>query len=990
MITRHVSPFKLSLALAGLLSLAAAGFLLPTRDAAPRPAAEQAAAKADYGRLPLYFVANEGQTDPRVAYYLQGRDKSVAFTDEGLTFVLSGREAASPRPEPASLGTELSARPRHVLRLDFVGARRVRPEGEGKTEAVFSYFKGEKDDWRAGVASYARLVYRDLWPGIDLEYAGTVDRMKYTFRVKPGADPSVIKMAYRGADGVRVNEVGELEVSTPIETFHDERPVSFQEVGGKQVEVATSFSLGSDGGEEGYGFALGDYDRSRELVIDPAVLVYAGFVGGDGSDVGLAIAVDSAGNAYVTGYTQSTDASFPVAVGPDLTYNGDFDAFVAKVRADGTGLAYCGYLGGGSVDAGYGVAVDVGGSAYLTGYTFSSEASFPVTIGPDLTYNGFQEAFVAKINATGAGLLYCGYLGGVGSEAGFGIAVDAAGNAYVTGTTLSTEASFPVTIGPDLTYNGGDWDAFVAKVSLTGAGLLYCGYLGGTGRDDGSGIAVDAAGNAYLTGRTTSTETTFPEAVGPDLTHNGGTDAFVAKVSATGAGLLYCGYLGGVDFDDGDEVAVDAAGNAYVTSSTRSTEASFPVAVGPDLSYNGGPWDAYVAKVRADGTGLLYCGYLGGEGEDYGLGIAVDSAGSAYVAGQTSSTEASFPATIGPDLTYNGGLYDAFVAKVTADGSGLAYRGYIGGGGDDFGYGIAVDATGQAYVAGWTNSSEATFPDGDGFGALPGPDQNKLLGEDAFVVKVAVCDFVIAPTSANFPPAGGAGSIDFLAGEDCPWDAVSNDSWITVTGAASGSGYGTVDYSVAPNAGAAVRVGTITIAGQTFTVRQGLDYPDVDQDDPFAPFIGRIWAAGITIGCGYDAQGRVLFCPDQPVTRDQMAAFISRALGVFNPMPPAVQAFADVPPSSPFYAFVEEVRLRGITSGCGPGLYCPAQPVTREQMAAFLIRALGEFAPPVRPRSASSTCHLRISSTRSSTGWPSAGSRSGARSRRRSTAPGRQ
>ena len=374
--------------------------------------------------------------------------------------------------------------------------------------------------------------------------------MKYHFLVKPGADPRVIRLAYRGATGVGVSDAGQLEVVTPLGHLRDDRPVAYQEVRGKRVEVTTDYALEpkAEAGSDAYGFKLGDYDRNRPLVLDPAVFVYAGYIGGENSDSGNGIAVDNKGNAYVTGFTQSTEASFPVTVGPDLTFNGggfvSADAFVAKVNASGTALVYAGYIGGDSVDQGRGIAVDNKGNAYVTGFTQSTEASFPVTVGPDLTFNGgddfFGDAFVAKVNASGTALVYAGYIGGDDGDGGSGIAVDKRGNAYVTGGTRSTEASFPVTVGPDLTFNGGDGDAvfggdaFVAKVNASGIALVYAGYIGGDSVDQGRGIAVDKKGNAYVTGDTVSTEASFPVTVGPGLTFNGIFDAFVAKVSETG------------------------------------------------------------------------------------------------------------------------------------------------------------------------------------------------------------------------------------------------------------------------------------------------------------------------------------------------------------------------------------------------------------------------------------------------------------------------
>jgi len=712
----------------------------------------------DFGKMPLYFIPNQGQMDAQVAYYLQGKDKTIYFTSEGLTYVLSERSAGEQTAgKTASVKERLFINPaerelrsrrddrRYAVKLDFVGANAdVRPSGEEKTGAVISYFKGKPEEWKAGLPTFSRIVYKNLWPGIDVAYYGTTDKMKYEFIVHPGSDPSLIRLAYRGASAVEVNGEGRLEVRTPAGGFADDRPVGYQEIDGKRMDVALSYLLeersaikpGPGGGEAVtksyvYGFNVGAYDRTKPLVLDPAVLVYCGYIGGSGTEQGSGIAVDGSGNAYVAGYTDSTQATFPDIGGPDLTYNsGDYDAFVAKVNASGTALVYCGYIGGSSLDEGWGIAVDGSGNAYVIGETYSTQTTFPVIGGPDLTHNGGDfDAFVAKVNASGTALVYCGYIGGSGDEQGRDIAVDSSGNAFITGYTKSTQASFPVIGGPDLTYNGYD-DAFVAKVNASGTSLVYCGYIGGSDYDSGNGIAVDGSGNAYVTGYTESTQTTFPAIGGPDLTYNGYDDAFVAKVNASGTALVYCGYIGGLGSDYGYGMAVDGSGNTYVIGSTYSMEATFPDIGGPDLTYNGYD-DAFVAKVNASGTALVYCGYIGGSGDEEGRGIAVDGSGNAYITGFTTSTQATLPVIGGPDLTYNGGLEDAFVAKVNASGTALVYCGYIGGSGTDLGSRIAVDDSGNAYVAGFTESTQAMFP------VIGGPDLTHNGNADAFVAKIS-------------------------------------------------------------------------------------------------------------------------------------------------------------------------------------------------------------------------------------------------------------
>ena len=572
------------------------GVLLAANSDEVAAAAATDGGKATLQQLPLSFIENKGQVDRKVAYYVGGSTTAIYFTPSGVTFSLSGKPQSITSALPLPRGIATSEH--WTLKLDFIDANLgVEPQGRSLQAGKISYFTGPESEWRTGLATYGEVAYPELWPGIDLVYSGRVNRLKYHFLVKPGADPSVIKLAYRGATALRLTDEGELVIETPVQTLRDARPVAYQELDGRRVAVAMNVALdpAAEAGAHVYGFRIGDYDPSQPLVLDPAILVYAGYIGGSSTDLGYGIAVDSDGNAYVTGETSSTESAFPEKVGPDLTYNGGRDAFVAKVNAAGTGLVYAGYIGGSVADEGHGIAVDGAGSAYVTGWTDSNEASFPEKVGPDLTYNGQRDAFVAKVNAAGTGLVYAGYIGGNALEEGHGIAVDSAGSAYVTGATVSTQATFPEKVGPDLTHNSGR-DAFVAKVNAAGTGLVYAGYIGGNGHDDGHGIDVDGAGNAYVSGETSSNQATFPDKVGPDLTPNGSGDAFVAKVNSAGTGLVYAGFIGGVSGDFGYGIAVDSAGNAYVTGATRSTQATFPEKVGPDLTHNGNN-DAFVAKV---------------------------------------------------------------------------------------------------------------------------------------------------------------------------------------------------------------------------------------------------------------------------------------------------------------------------------------------------------------------------------------------------------
>jgi hypothetical protein len=639
---------------------------------------------ARFTDLPLYFIANKGQLDPQVYFTLPGADKTLFFTAGGVTLLLTGRRSASSgRIKTASL-EEGQEQPRQwAARLSFVGGDAgVIPRGRRGIPAVFSYFRGTPDQWRAAVPTFSELVYEGLWPGVDLVFSGDAGRVKYAFIVQPGADPNRIRLAYEGAT-VELVSGGGLQVDTPAGGFTDPSPLAWQGEGTSRTVVLCAYELGKEqqDGSRSYGFRLGPYDPSRPLVLDPEFIVYSGLLGGSGDEEGRGIVVDGLGQAYVTGYTAS--AEFPRTVG--LPHAGGMDVFVAKVKAEGSGLAYSVLLGGSSYEVGTEIAVDGLGQAYVTGYTASAE--FPRTVG--LPPAGGSDVFVAKVKADGSDLVYSRLLGGSGTDHGWGIAVDGIGQAYVTGDTPS--ADFPRTMG--LPPAGG-YDVFVAKVKADGSDLVYSRLLGGRGTDHGYGIAVDGVGQAYVTGETASAD--FPRTVG--LPPAGGYDVFVAKVKADGSDLVYSGLLGGSGDEAGRGIVVDGLGQAYVTGYTAS--ADFPRTVG--LPHAGG-YDVFVAKVKADGSGLAYSGLLGGSGDERGNGIAVDGLGQAYVTGYTAS--ADFPRTVG--LPHAGG-YDVFVAKVKADGSDLAYSGLLGGSSWDVGNGIAVDGLGQAYVTGSTASAD--FP----------------------------------------------------------------------------------------------------------------------------------------------------------------------------------------------------------------------------------------------------------------------------------------
>lgn len=681
---------------AAILALA----LLCAATTTPQLCAESTLAR----KLPLYFVENRGQLAEEVSYVVQGADKTFYFTADGVTV------------DVCRTGDDGSEAVRWSFRLELRGARRgVEPVGVNRQPAVFNFFKGSRDDWVTDVATYQGLVYRELWPGIDMHFEAGTDELKYEFHLSPGADADLIRLAWRGASSVVVNDRGGMEINTPAGGLTDGAPVAYQDRNGERVTVSASFALAEEQPSDLvlWGFDLGAYDLSRPLVVDPSMLLYCGYIGGDASDSIYDCAVDAEGCLYVAGRC-ATDAGFPVLVGPDLSYNGgNFDAFIAKVSATGDRLIYCGFIGGTDYEHAYSVAVDRFGRAYVAGDTASDDGSFPTLVGPDLTFNGSEDTFVLRLSTDGTSLEYSGFIGGVANDKFPNIAIDALGNAYISGTTSSPESSFPVTVGPDLTYNGQYSDAYVAKVSATGHDLVFCGYIGGDKIDRASAIDVDVQGGVFVAGGTYSSQPSFPVLVGPDLTSNGDYDAFVCRVVPSGSALSYCGFVGGSAYDTCTGVALDSNGCLCMAGFTESPQGTFPVAVGPDLTHNGGD-DGFVAKVSAAGDALEFCGYIGGSSEDWCFEIEVGPDDNLHVVGVTQSMS-DFPVRVGPDLTHNGD-HDAFAARVIATGEELDYCGFVGGSEYDFFEGMALDVEGCLFGVGSTGSTENTLP------VLVGPD----------------------------------------------------------------------------------------------------------------------------------------------------------------------------------------------------------------------------------------------------------------------------
>jgi len=688
----------------------------------------QARVRAAYGELPMRFERNQGQFDERVRFAARGTGYGLWLTgDEALLSLRSGERQAA------------------VIRMKLVKANgKAQARGEDELPGHSNYFVGnDPEKWRSQMSNYAKVVYSEVYRGVDLVYYGKGGELEYDFKVAAGANPGAIGWRIEGAQQVRIDAAGEMVISTAAGEVRQRRGVAYQEVGGERRAVAARYELR---GRNEVRIALGPYDRRQPLVIDP-VLSYSTFLGGNQDDFGRGIAVDAAGNAYVVGVTSS--ANFPVVAGGfQTTLSGFENVFVTKLNAAGSALIYSTYIGGSRGEEGAAIAVDAVGNAYLTGDTSSTD--FPVTAGAfQSPLTGQPMVFVTKLNASGSALLYSARMGG-GDDRGNAITIDGAGNAYVAG--VSYEGNFPVTPNAfQTTFRGGrdnvsEWgDAFMAKLNASGAQLVYATYLGGDDGESANSIAIDSSGNAYVTGSTGSTnfpttpgalQTSFQSVNCPPGHLFACEDGFVTKLNPTGTALVYSTYLGGNGPDVGYGIAINANGEAFVTGNTVSS--NFPTANALQPTFKGYR-DLFVSRLNASGSALIYSTYLGGSGDDQAGAIAIDAANVAYITGTTASTD--FP-TVNPIQATLGGGYDAFVAKLNASGSALGYSTYLGG--DNYenllGGAIAVDGLGNAYITGHTRS--ANFP------TTPGAFQTAFGGggspgsppADAFVAKITDAD----------------------------------------------------------------------------------------------------------------------------------------------------------------------------------------------------------------------------------------------------------
>ncbi len=737
----------------------------PSSEARSRPAskATDAANKMRvseaYGKLPMSFELNRGQTDRRVKFLAHGSGYTLLLTSSETVLSLRNEKAVSSSPgSENSHYAASSPLESSKLRMKFVGANRnPKIEGLEQLPGRNNYLIGnDRAKWHTNIPTFAQVQYTSVYPGIDVIYYGRQRQLEYDFRLGPGADASKIRIALDGVDNIKIDNDGNLVMKTSGGNITQHAPMIYQENQSGRQSIPGRYVLK---GSNEFGFEVATYDRSRPLVIDPQ-LIYATFYGGTGDDFGDGIAVDLNGNAYITGNTGSIDLilknPFQTLADTGVLAGVSTIAFVTKLNAAGTDTVYSTYLGADRGVTGAAIAVTGDGRAAITGSVgnFCNNSNFPTT-SSKFQGNGFlglacsalqgtrrfNDAFVTMLTGAGNDVFYSTFFAGDetflhqgGGDEGKGIAVDSANRIYITGLTSSNNLPTRNAFQDSLGSAAGGLDAFIAKFDPSQSGnssLLYASYLGGSADDIGNGVAVDGVSNAYVVGETLSTNliTKAPDSLGPiQPSNHGGSDGFVAKIDTNSSGstsLVYSTYFGGAGTDRALAVAVDTSERAYVTGSVGSaTNFITKNAFQPNI---GGGGDAFVAKFNANGSSLFYSSFLGGSGSDVGRGIAIDSAGNAYVTGASGG---GFPEVNGFLSSFGSG--NAFITKIEPENTGNTtpqklYSDTFGGF-STVGNAIAVDTHGNVYITGFAAANLQTTP-----GVFQAGNRG---ANDAFVVKI--------------------------------------------------------------------------------------------------------------------------------------------------------------------------------------------------------------------------------------------------------------
>lgn len=716
--------------------------------------------------LPMIFIENVGQFDPRVQFHVRGGSSALWFAKDAIwiTFVEDAYGHTFFDTRLDNLGVSALQLDGANIRLSFPNANPlVRLEPFDLLGTKVSFLTGnDPGRWRSNVPTWGGVRYAELYPGVDLEINSQAGRL--TWQLVPRPFSARQSAGWKGDPLLRVEGTEDAIVrQNRLCLGADGGDFCLPTLSGQAVDASKASIIATSIGAFYVTLPVVSpavSDRpAYALLDDPADLVYSTYLGGIARDEAWAVTVDQEGSAYVTGYTSSSD--FPTTPGSfDPTYNLGGDAYIAKLNASGTELVFATFLGGSGWDEGRALHTTALGEIYLMGTT--SSADFPTTPGAfDTSYNGQGDGFVAQLSSDGAALVFATYIGGQSGDVGNAIDRDDSGNVYVAGGTVSND--FPTTPGAfDTSYNDGG-DGYVAKLSPNGANLIYGSYIGGSDEEVAYALAVASPCEATITGNTRSDDyPTTPAAFDP--TYNGSGiaslgDSFATRLNCDGTGLVCSTFLGGIDGDTGYAIAIDDSGNAIMAGETDSP--NFPTTPGAyDPTFNGHDElgrDTFVVKLNASGTVVQYGTFLGGNNQESGFALALDEGGNAVVTGVTDS--ANFPTTPGAfDTTFNGipGLPDAFVSKLSASGAALIYSTFFDSGS---GHGVAYDARGQIVFTGRTGANLPTTP-----GAF---DITYNGSGDAFVAKLNLNE----PTAVGL--AGLAAASTPYASNLAPWLAVA-------------------------------------------------------------------------------------------------------------------------------------------------------------------------------------------------------------------------